>query len=169
MYDLSQAQEPYPFEGFDKTLRIVSEHLRRVQVYEQFELTTFIADERVVVVHIDNTTHADRVHLSAFDKDGIQVGSDIVYLDEPGQRFDLIPEFNGAGTGRSFPRGTALELLVVQETGWVADMDKVRAYDLNADRAKTQRTSFLENLKDMIRTGKVRSFGIDGPTDLDEI
>ncbi|MFD2024141.1 hypothetical protein [Promicromonospora aerolata] len=152
---------PDEFQGFHEARHVLWCHEARTRVREQLDRTTFILDEGVTAVYVDNFSRADRVSLSAFDKSGRLVDSDTLYIDEPEQRLDVAPEFDHDFTGLAVPRGSELARVVAREDGWIIDMSALRNYDLLADRRAAQRAMFVAHLKDMMTNGQARGFLID--------
>lgn len=156
--------DPDEFQGFNEARHLLWCHEARTRVRERLELTTFVLDDGVTAVYVDNFTWADRDLLTAFDVTGKQVGSDTLYVDEPEQRLDLAAEFDHDFTGLTVPPASQLAQVVAREDGWVIDMPALRDYDPVADRRATQRAMFMAHLKDMMKTGQARGFliGWDG-------
>ncbi|WP_030568478.1 hypothetical protein [Streptomyces aureocirculatus] len=153
-----EASNSGEFKGFDEARRIMWGHEARTRVYEQFEQTSFIGDTNVAAVHVDNTTRADRVFLTAFDKVGQKVGVDTLYIDEPNQRLDIVAEFDHDFTGMDVVPDSQLDRAISRENGWVVNLRSLREYNSLADRRATQRAVFLAHLQDMLRSGDVRGF-----------
>ena len=70
----SMQPAPDEFEGFDEARRLLWCHETRTRVLTQLEQTSFLEADSLVSVHVDNTTRADRVFLTAFNADGRQAG-----------------------------------------------------------------------------------------------
>lgn len=149
---------PDEFEGFDEARRLLWCHETRTRVLTQLEQTSFLEADSLVSVHVDNTTRADRVFLTAFNADGRQVGCDTLYIDTPDQRMDIAPEFDHDFTQMTVATNSELEDLIAKETGWVIDLTELRAYDVVADRHATQRKMFLAHLGDMMNSGQAKGF-----------
>lgn len=152
------------FKGFSDARRIMWCHEIRARVIERLELTSFLADVAVAAVHVDNTSRADRIYLTAFDAAGRQLRGDTLYIDEPGQHLDIAPEFDHDFTNMSVAPGSDLDATVSREYGWVINMRALRAYDLIADRRATQRAVLLAHLPDLLNRGEARGFLL-GPSD----
>ena len=152
------------FQGFAKARGIMWRYEARARVAERLDLTDFIANTSIAAVHVDNTSRADRVYLTAFDEKGCQVAADTLYTDEPGQHLDIAPEFDHDFTGMAVVPGSDLEAAIALENGWVINMTALRAYDLNADRCATQRAVLLAHLPDLMNRGEARGFPF-GPGD----
>ncbi|MGW6604823.1 hypothetical protein [Streptomyces sp. NPDC055036] len=153
-----EASSSDEFKGFNEARHSMWCHEARARVYERLGLTTFIVDTDVAAVHVDNTTRADRVSLVAFDKAGQQVGVDTLYIDEPGQRLDIAPEFDHDFTDMDVVPESQLEQAIARENGWVVNLTALREYHLEADRRATQRVVFLAHLQDMLKSGEARGF-----------
>lgn len=153
-----EADSSGEFQGFDKARRIMWCHETRARVLERLELTSFIVDTSVEAVHVNNTTQADRVFLTAFDDEGSRVSTDTLYIYEPGQQLDVVPEFDHDFTDMDVTPGSELAVAVAREDGWVVNMEAVREYDLVADRRATQRAVVLAHLPDLMRRGEARGF-----------
>ncbi|BAS11865.1 hypothetical protein AHiyo8_01680 [Arthrobacter sp. Hiyo8] len=152
------------FKGFNDARRIMWCHEIRARVIERLELTSFLTDVAIAAVHVDNTSRADRVYLTAFDAAGRQLRGDTLYIDEPGQHLDIAPEFDHDFTNMAVTPGSDLEATVNREYGWVINMQALRAYDLIADRRTTQRAVLLAHLPDLMNRGEARGF-LFGPSD----
>lgn len=146
------------FQGFDEARRIMWCHEIRVRVLERLVLTSFIADSTISAVHVDNTSRADRIHLTAFDLAGGMLRGDTLYIDEASQHLDIAPEFDHDFTGMAVAPGSELEAAINREYGWVINMTALRAYDLIADRRATQRAVLLAHLPDLMNRGEARGF-----------
>jgi hypothetical protein len=146
------------FRGFDEARTIMWCHEARARTYARLSQTTFLADENVVAVHIENTSRVDRVFLSAFDRKGRLLAGDTLFIDEPTEHLDVTPEFDHDFTNLSVPAGSELEEIINSETGWTANMPVLRGYDPLADRRATQRAVFLAHLGDMLNTGQAQGF-----------
>lgn len=96
--------------------------------------------------------------MAAFDADGQLKGNDTLYIDEPGQRLDIAPEFDHDYTGMNVATGSELNAAIDRECGWVVNMQALRAYDLIADRRATQRAVLLAHLPDLMKRGEARGF-----------
>lgn len=160
-HQLPEASSPGEFEGFYKARCIMWWHETRARVLERLKLTTFIVDTSVEAVHVDNTTRADRVFLTAFDDEGRRISADTLYVDEPGQHLDIAPEFDHDFTDMAVTPGSELEEAVAREDGWVVNMEAVRDYDMVADRRATQRAVVLAHLPDLMQSGEARGFLFD--------
>ncbi|MFI9629287.1 hypothetical protein [Streptomyces sp. NPDC052042] len=161
---------PHPtsdeFRGFDEARRLMWSYEARSRVYERLSLTGFLADEAVMAVHVENTSRADRVSLTAFDQRGRRIGGDTLYVDDPTHhRLDVTPEFDHDFTRMRIPRGSDLDRAVAREDGWVIDMRVLREHDPIADRRNTQREVLLAHLADMMASGQVRGFLNGQPLD----
>ncbi|MFB7917052.1 hypothetical protein [Streptomyces sp. NPDC056061] len=156
------------FRGFEEARTLMWCYEARSRVHERLGLTDFPADEAIMAVHVENTSRADRMFLSAFDHRGRLIRGDTLYVDEPGQRVDVTPEFDHDFTGMEIPVGSGLEQAVVRENGWVIDLQALREYDPIADRRATQRAVFLAHLADMLASGQARSLMFGGATAVDE-
>ncbi|WP_284982407.1 hypothetical protein [Arthrobacter sp. efr-133-TYG-118] len=152
------------FQGFNEARRIIWCHEIRARVIERLELTSFLTDVAIAAVHVDNTSRADRVYLTAFDAAGRQLRGDTLYIDEPGQHLDIAPEFDHDFTNMAVMPGSELEAAINREYGWVINMQALRAYDLIADRRATQRAVLLAHLPDLMNRGEARGF-LFGPSD----
>lgn len=148
------------FVGFNEARRIMWCHEVRSRTFTRMTETTFIANPRVSSVHVDNTARTDRIFLSAFDHDGVQVGSEILFVDDPTQQIDITPEFDHDFTQLVVRPGSQLADAVNQCNGWVINMEALRAYDLELDRRTTQREVFMAHLPDLMSAGQVREFSI---------
>ncbi|WP_424863059.1 hypothetical protein [Streptomyces sp. MMS24-I29] len=156
---------PHPasdeFRGFDEARRLMWSYEARSRVYERLGFTSFLTDEAVMAVHVENTSRADRVFLTAFDQRGRRISGDTLYVDDPSHRLDVTPEFDHDFTRMKIPRGSELDRAVAREDGWVIDMRVLREHDPLADRRSTQREVLLAHLADMMASGQVRGF-LDG-------
>lgn len=148
--------------GFFRAMRIMFCHQARTRVHERLEITSFPDDGRIAAVHVDNTTRADRVFLTAFDRDGRRIGSDTLYVDDPAQRLDVVPEFDSDFTSMGIVHGSDLAAAVARADGWVVDMSALRRYDPSQDRRSTQRAVFMEHLADMMASGQIDAFLLGG-------
>ncbi|MBT8162929.1 MULTISPECIES: hypothetical protein [Arthrobacter] len=149
------------FHGFDKARAIMWCYEARARVVERLALTDFVANAAIAAVHVDNTSRADRVYLTAFDERGCQLSSDTLYTDEAGHHLDVAPEFDHDFTGMSVASGSELDAAVEREYGWVINMQALRAYDALADHRATQRAVVLAHLADMMRRGDANGFLFD--------
>ncbi|MEU6263703.1 hypothetical protein [Saccharopolyspora shandongensis] len=156
------------FRGFDEARTIMWCHEARARVQERLGHTSFLADEAVVAVHVENTSRADRIFLTAYDRDGRLVSADTLYIDEPNQRLDITPEFDHDFTRMRFPAESELEQAIAREDGWVINMEVLRDHDLLADRRATQRAVLLAHLGDMMASGQARGFLLGQAGDSDE-
>lgn len=156
------------FRGFDEARTIMWCYEARARVHERFGHTSFLADETIAAVHVENTSRADRVFLTAFDPDGMVVSSDILYVDEPNQRLDVTPEFDHDFTGMEVAEGSELERAIAGENGWVVNMRVLREHDPLVDRRATQRAVFLAHLGDMMKSGQARGFLLGQSSDTEE-
>src|SRR6184192_3457703 len=156
------------FRGFDEARTIMWSHEGRARVHTRISETSFLANQAVVAVHVNNISRADRVDLTAFDRAGHVVGGDTLYVDDPSQRLDVTPEFDHDFTSMPVPEGSALQQAVIRENGWVINMEVLRDYDRLADRRATQRAVFLAHLSDMMASGQARGFLLEQLSDADE-
>ncbi len=154
-HDLPDSDE---FEGFDEARRIMWCYEHRALVFAQIHPTAFLEDERLSAVHVDNTTRADRVFLTAFDCRGRQLDAQTIYIDNPTHRLDVAPEFDHDFTNLLVQPASQLHDLIAKEIGWVINLTALRAYDPAKDRRATQRAVLLAHLKDMMRSGQARGF-----------
>lgn len=164
----AEASDSDDFRGFNEARRIMWCHEARAVVCQRVNMTDFMQDPSIIAVHVDNTTRADRVYLTAFDETGTLVRADILYTDEPGEHLDVTPEFDHDFTDMPVPEKSELAELIARETGWVIDMTELRRYDLVQDRRQTQRAAFLAHLGDMINTGQAKGFFFGNTDDSDE-
>ncbi|WP_309082309.1 hypothetical protein [Zhihengliuella sp.] len=155
MYDDLTSDE---FRGFDEAERLMSHYCARARVHARLDQTDFLADGAVAAVHVENTSRADRVFLSAFDRSGRLLRGDTAYIDDPSQRFDVTPEFDHDFAGMAVPEESELAEAIAREDGWVVSMNAVREYDPFEDRRTTQRAVFLAHLGDMMNDGRARGF-----------
>jgi hypothetical protein len=146
------------FRGYFEALRLLSHHEGRARTHARLSRTDFLADESVVAVHVENTSRADRVFLSAFDRHGRLLRGDTLYVDYANQRLDVTAEFDHDYTGMPVPEGSELKEAVTRENGWVVDMHALREYDPAEDRRTTQRAVLLAHLGDLMANGQVRGF-----------
>ncbi|WP_353712326.1 hypothetical protein [Arthrobacter sp. K5] len=146
------------FRGYFEALRLLSHHEGRARTHARLSRTDFLADESVVAVHVENTSRADRVFLSAFDRHGRLLRGDTLYVDYANQRLDVTAEFDHDFTGMTVLEGSELKAAVTREDGWVIDMHALREYDLAEDRRATQRAVLLANLGDLMASGQARGF-----------
>lgn len=151
------------FRGFDEARTILWCHEARARTHVRLGQTDFLADAAVAAVHVENTSRADRVFLSAFDGAGRLLRGDTLYVDEPTQHLDITPEFDHDFNGLAVPEGSELEEAVAGENGWVVDMTALREYDPLQDRRTTQRAVFLAHLGDMMATGQAKGFLLGKP------
>ncbi|QWF85708.1 hypothetical protein [Amycolatopsis sp. CA-230715] len=154
--------------GFDDARTIMWCYEARVRVHERLGETSFLADETVASVHVQNTRRADRVELRAFDPAGMPVGGDVLYVDRLNQRLDVAPEFDHDYTGMAVPEGSELDQAIAREDGWVINMRALREYDPVVDRKATQRAVFLAHLGDMMQDDQVRGFLLESDSGGDE-
>ncbi|WP_394941151.1 hypothetical protein [Psychromicrobium sp. YIM B11713] len=152
------------FKGFNEARRIMWCHEMRARVIDRLELTSFLTDFSIAAVHVDNTSRADRIYLTAFDSGGRQLRGDMLYIDEPSEHLDIAPEFDHDFTNLAVTLGSDLEAVINREYGWVINMRTLRAYDLTADRHATQRAVLLAHLPDLMNRGEARGF-LFGPSD----
>lgn len=141
--------------GFEKARRIMWCHELRARVHERLAQTSFIDDPEIVAVHVLNSSDADRVILTAFDRSGRRVGQQSLFFHQRGQYLDIAPEFDHDFTGMSVPAASELSAIVGSITGWVINMAPLRAYDVAEDRAATQRELLLAHLPDLVFAGHV--------------
>jgi hypothetical protein len=146
------------FRGFDEARSIMWCHETRWKVRSRLSQTDFLSDDVVVAVHVENTSRADRIFLSAFDGAGRFMRGDTLYVDDPSQRIDVTPEFDHDFTGMAIPEGSELERVVAREDGWVINMPALRDYDPLEDRRVTQRAVLLAHLGDMMASGQAKGF-----------
>lgn len=156
------------FRGFDEARSIMWCHEARARVHRQLNFTPFVSNSAVRSVHVDNVTRADRAFLTAFDDQGKRVDADTIFTDDASQRIDVTPEFDHDFTSMPVIPGSQLADLLAEEKGWVIDMRALRSYDLDADRRATQRAVFLAHLGDMMATGQIQGFLLDGMSGPDE-
>jgi hypothetical protein len=161
-----EASSPGEFQGFYKARCIMWCHETRARVLERLGLTSFIVDTSVEAVHVDNTSRADRVFLTAFDDEGRRVSADTLYVDEPCDHLAVAPEFDHDFTAMPVTPGSELEEVVAREDGWVVNMEAVRDYDIAADRRATQKAVVLAHLPDLMQSGEARGFLL-GPDESD--
>lgn len=161
MHERHESQEPADeFVGFNKARSIMWCHEVRSRTFLRMTETSFIGDPRVKAVHVNNTSRTDRVFLTAFDRTGEQIGSDILYIDDPTQKVDIAPEFDHDFTGMPVNDESGLGESISRDDGWVIDMRALRTYDLTTDRRQTQRAVFLAHLPDLMAAGLVRGFSL---------
>ncbi|WP_051299317.1 hypothetical protein [Arthrobacter castelli] len=146
------------FPGFDQARTIMWCYEARARTHTRLSETDFLIDEAVMAVHVDNTSRADRVFLTAFDRDGQLLRGDTLYVDEPDQRLDITPEFDHDYNAMTVPAGSDLEQAVIRENGWIINMASLRKYEPQEDRRATQRAVFLAHLGDMMNSGQTRGF-----------
>lgn len=146
------------FSGFDEARSIMWCHEARARTHARLCRTDFVVDNAIAAVHVENTSRADRVFLSAFDRSGQLVRGDTLYIDDPSQRLDVTPEFDHDFNTMAVPEGSELEEAVAREDGWVVDMDTLREYDPLGDRRTTQRAVLLAHLGDMMANGQAKGF-----------
>ncbi|MEU7318909.1 hypothetical protein [Streptomyces sp. NPDC007083] len=156
------------FRGFDEARTIMWCYEARARVCERLNLTSFIADETVAAVHVENTSRADRVFLTAFNDDGRLISADTLYVDDPSQRLDVTPEFDHDYTDMKAAKGSELEQAIEREDGWVINMRALRDFDHLVDRRATQRAVFLAHLSDMMASGQARGFLLGRDVDSDD-
>lgn len=149
---------PDEFRGFDEARTIMWCYEARARTHAHLTQTTFLADNEVAAVHIENISRADRVFLSAYDRDGQLLAGDTLYIDEPTEHLDVTPEFDHDFTNMPVPSGSELQQIITDETGWTINMAVLRDYDPLADRQATQRKVFLAHLGDMLNTGQAHGF-----------
>lgn len=147
---------PDEFRGFDKARSLLWCHEARARVHARLKQTSFLLDLTVASVHVDNTTMGDRCFLTAFDAQGVQIGSDTLYTDDPSQHLDVTPEFDHDFTNMRVPSDSDLERAISHENGWVVDLGALRGYDFFDDRRQTQRAVFLAHMADMVAAGQIR-------------
>jgi hypothetical protein len=162
-----EASSAGEFEGFNKARCIMWCHETRARVLERLGLTSFIVDTSVEAVHVDNTTRADRVFLTAFDDEGRRVSADTLYVEEPCDQLAVAPEFDHDFTDMPITPGSELEEAVAREDGWVVNMEAVRDYDIDADRRATQKAVVLAHLPDLLQSGEAHGFLL-GPDESDD-
>lgn len=146
------------FKGFEDARKIMWCYEARSRTRSRLEETSFLDDTRIMAVHIENTSRADRVFLAAFDYSGDELTGDTLYIDLPTQHLDVTPEFDHDFTGMTVPTGSALEGAIARENGWVIDMAALREYEPIEDKRATQRAVLLAHLSDMMATGQARGF-----------
>lgn len=146
------------FRGFHEAERLMNNHRSRARVRERLSCTDFLSDDDVAAVHVESISRANRALTSAFDRAGRQLRGGTLYVDDPSQRLDVVPEFDHDYTGMAVPDGSDLAEAVCREDGWVVDMKALREYDLVEDRRTTQRAMFLAHLGDMMNDGRARGF-----------
>ena len=149
------------FRGFDEARSIMWCYEARSRIYARLSETDFLANDAVAAVHVENTSRADRVFLTAFDRSGGLLFGDTLYIDDPTQRLDVTPEFDHDFTGMTVAAGSELEEAVELENGWVVNLDALRDYDPLEDRRTTQRAVLLAHLGDMMASGQARGFLFD--------
>ena len=125
-HDLSSDE----FHGFHEAERLMSHHRSRARIRERLSCTDFLSDDDVAAVHVENISRADRALMSAFDRAGRQLRGDTLYVDDPSQRLDVVPEFDHDYTGMAVPDGSDLAEAVCREDGWVVDLNALREYDI---------------------------------------
>lgn len=160
MFDIQPASDD--FRGFDEARRIMWCHEARIRAHTRLSQTDFLDDERIAAVHVENTSRADRVYLSAFDSQGHLMAGDTLYIDSPFERLDVTPEFDHDFTQMHVPADSQLEQLIDEGTGWTIDMSALRTYEPLVDRRATQRAVFLAHLGDMMNSGQARGFLFGG-------
>lgn len=143
------------FSGFDEARYALWCFDSRAHVHQVLARTRFSSDDRTSFIHVDNFTYHDRILLTAFDQEGLTLGSDVVY-DDDCHGLNLAPEFNCGLDDMILPVGS--NLATICEDGWVINMEELRTYDLVEDRRSTQRMIVLANLRDMIGDGDARCF-----------
>jgi len=146
------------FRGYFEALRLLSRHEGRSRTHARLSQTDFLADGSVLAVHVENTSRADRVFLTAFDCEGRLLRGDTLYVDYANQRLDVTAEFDHDYTGMVVPEGSELKEALARENGWVIDMHALREYDPVEDRRTTQRAVLLAHLGDMMASGEARGF-----------
>lgn len=146
------------FAGFDHAEQLLFCHAARARTRCRLEQTPFLADGRVIAVHLDNTSRADRIYVSAFDAAGALIDGDVLYIDHPGDELPVTPEFDHDFTGLEVPVGSDLEHLAQRDTGWIANLDTVREYDFADDRKGCQRQVFLAHLGDLLARNEAQGF-----------
>ncbi len=149
-------------DGFDRARAIIRGHELRACARERLDATDFVADPQVCAVHVDNVSRSDRAYLTAFDAYGEACGHETLYVDDFNQRIDLTPEFDHDWTAMTVLSGSELARIVASEVGWVIDMGALRAFDLERDRAATERAAFLALLGNMMGSGQARGFLVEG-------
>jgi hypothetical protein len=149
------------FRGYFEALRLLSRHEGRARTKARLSQTDFLADGSVVAVHVENTSRADRVFLTGFDREGRLLRGGTLYVDYANQRLDVTAEFDHDYTGMMVPEGSELKEALARENGWIIDMHALREYDPLEDRRTTQRAVLLAHLGDMMASGEARGFLLD--------
>ena len=97
------ASDSDEFRGFEEARTLMWCYEDRARTHALLSQTDFLADESVVAVHVENTSRADRVFLSAFDREGRLLRGDTLYVDYANQRLDVTTEFDHDYTGMVVP------------------------------------------------------------------
>lgn len=163
-----EAGDSSGFLGFEKARRIMWCYEARARVHRRFLETSFLTEDSVAAVHVDNTTRADRVFLTAYDADGALLSGDILYVDDPRQPMDVVPEFDHDYTNLKVAQDSDLGAAVDREFGWVVNMRALRSYDNEIDRQLTQRAVVLSHLPDMLHRGDATGFIVGALGEADE-
>ncbi|MFG1857456.1 hypothetical protein ACGFJT_36865 [Actinomadura geliboluensis] len=141
--------------GFDQARHVMCRYEARSHVNDTMARTTFLSDERIAFVHVNNSSQLGRLVLTAFSGNGARLGVETININD-GRGLDLAPEFSHLYTRAAVPADSDLDR--ARKSGWIIAMDALRAYDADADRRKTQRTAIVAHLQDMIQDGDARCF-----------
>ncbi|MFE4834469.1 hypothetical protein ACFRAU_07285 [Arthrobacter sp. NPDC056691] len=170
-----EASDSDEFPGFEEARTLMWCYEDRARTHARLNQTDLIADESVVAVHVENTSRADRVFLSAFDREGRLLRGDTLYVDDANERLDVTAEFDHDYTGMPVAEGSELKEAIARENGWVVDMHALREYNPGDDRGNTQRAVLVAHLGDMMASGQARGFLLgkddvaEGPGHADEL
>jgi hypothetical protein len=156
-----------PFRGFDQARHGLWCYESRARVYNRLFVTSFLADPKILAVHVDNWRRADRVFLTAFDHNGGQCGADTLYNGDDLRSdcsLDRVVDFEVVDPDLGLDLDERSDLAAcLGKDGWTIDMRKLRSYNHDADRRSTQKAAVLAHLQDMLADGDARAllFGED--------
>lgn len=149
------------FRGFDQARHVLWCYESRARVYNRLFMTSFLADPKVLAVHVDDWRRADRVFLTAFDHEGGQFRADTLYNGDDLRSdcsLDRVADFELAGRDLGPDVDERSDLVsCLGGDGWIIDMRKLRSYNHDADRRRTQKAAVLAHLQDMLADGDARA------------
>lgn len=142
------------FSGFDQMQHHLWAYEARVQVWLGLTTTPFFANEHAAAAHVNHSAKAGRIELQIFDANGARLASDTIY-DDTDRGMPMVEDFRLPDTIATVPFGSDLDRVGLD--GWIVDLERLRAYDLDKDRDSVQRAVFLGLLPTMIANNEVRA------------
>lgn len=149
--------DPTTFAGYSDARRLIFDHEDCMRTVSVLQATELFDDLGIAAVHVTSPQRADRIQLAAYDVIGRVIEHEVLYVDDPTQQLSVCPRFDHAFTRLHVTEGSALADVIRAESGWVIDMEAVRAFDVLRERQNTERAMFLALAGDMVRGGQLRT------------